>query len=134
MIRASVPRDPSAIKTKVALNLTKRQIVCFGAAALVGLPTYFLVKRVLGTEAGALMMMVATLPLFFLGLFERDGLPAEKYLYLVLRQRYLTPGIRRYRQENAYRRIEDIDRMRKEAERIERRRHGVGKNARNGGD
>ena len=127
MIKVSVPRDISAVKTKVALNLTKRQIICLGAAVLIGMPTYFLARKWLGTEAGALLMMAATLPLFFLAMFERDGLPAEKYLYLVLRQRYLTPGIRRYRQEDAYKKMEEIDRMRKEAERIERRRQDARK-------
>ena len=33
----SVPRDLSKVKTKVFMNLTKRQILCFGAGALIGL-------------------------------------------------------------------------------------------------
>lgn len=32
----SVPRDFSKVKSKVAFNLTARQLVCFGAAAVVG--------------------------------------------------------------------------------------------------
>lgn len=31
----SVPRDLSKVKTKVFMNLTKRQILCFGAGALI---------------------------------------------------------------------------------------------------
>ena len=31
-----VPKDLAKVKTKVAFNLTKRQIVCFGAGGLVG--------------------------------------------------------------------------------------------------
>lgn len=53
-ISVSVPKDLSGIKTKVALNLTKRQIICFSGAALVGVPLYFLTKGVLGTQAAAL--------------------------------------------------------------------------------
>ena len=34
----------SKVKTKVAFNLTKRQIVCFAAALLFGLPLFFLLK------------------------------------------------------------------------------------------
>ena len=37
----SVPRDLANVKTKVAFNLTKRQLICFGAAALVGVPLFF---------------------------------------------------------------------------------------------
>ena len=36
------PKDLSKVKTKVAFNLTKRQIVCFAAALLFGLPLFFL--------------------------------------------------------------------------------------------
>ena len=37
----SVPRDLSKVKTKVFMNLTKRQILCFGAGALIGVPVSF---------------------------------------------------------------------------------------------
>ena len=39
-----VPRDLTRVKTKVFFNLTKRQLICFGAAALIGVPLFFLVK------------------------------------------------------------------------------------------
>ena len=31
-----VPKDLAKVKTKVAFNLTKRQIVCFGAGGQIG--------------------------------------------------------------------------------------------------
>ena len=36
MAYVPVPKDMNAVKTKVAFNLTKRQIVCFAAGAAVG--------------------------------------------------------------------------------------------------
>ena len=36
----NVPNDLSKIKTKMAFNLTKRQLVCFGSAGAVGIPAY----------------------------------------------------------------------------------------------
>ena len=38
MAYVPVPKDLSKVKTKVAFNLTKRQIVCFAVALLLGLP------------------------------------------------------------------------------------------------
>ena len=38
-----VPKDLTRVKTKVAFNLTKRQLVCFGAGGLVGIPTLSLI-------------------------------------------------------------------------------------------
>lgn len=39
-----VPRDLTRVKTKVFFNLTKRQLICFSAAALIGVPSFFLLK------------------------------------------------------------------------------------------
>ena len=64
-ISVQVPKDLSGIKTKVALNLTKRQIICFSGAAVAGIPLYFLTKGLIGTSAASLLMMGAMLPFFF---------------------------------------------------------------------
>lgn len=44
MIYADVPKDLNQIKTKLAFGLTKRQIICLGSGALIGVPLYFLTK------------------------------------------------------------------------------------------
>ena len=41
----SVPRDLTKVKSKVMFNLTKRQLICFGMAALIGVPSFFLLYR-----------------------------------------------------------------------------------------
>ncbi|MFZ2798582.1 MAG: PrgI family protein, partial [Syntrophorhabdus sp.] len=40
MAYVNVPKDLNRVKTKVALNLTRRQLICFSAAGLVGVPLY----------------------------------------------------------------------------------------------
>lgn len=64
----SVPRDLTRVKSKIIFNLTKRQLLCFGAAALIGVPSFFLLKNVATTSLAALGMIVIMLPLFFLGI------------------------------------------------------------------
>lgn len=118
-ITVPVPKDLSGIKTKVALNLTKRQIICFSGAALAGVPLYFLTKGVIGTQAAALIMVGVMLPFFFLAMYSRDGFPAEKILYFMIRQKYLTPGIRPYKSENLYQRLEEMENIRKEVRCLE---------------
>ena len=56
----SVPRDLTKVKSKVAFNLTKRQLLCFGTAALIGVPLFFVLrdsggmsKPVSSADAGA---------------------------------------------------------------------------------
>ena len=54
MAYVPVPKDLSKIKTKVAFNLTKRQLVCFGGGALIGVPLFFLLKGPVGTSTAAM--------------------------------------------------------------------------------
>ena len=119
-ISVPVPKDLSGIKTKVALNLTKRQIICFSGAALVGVPLYFLTKGVLGTQGAALIMVGAMLPFFFLAMYEKDGFPAEKILYFMLRQKVLRP----YKSENLYEQLEEREKIRKEVYFLEEKAKG----------
>ncbi len=118
-IAVDVPKNLSGIKTKVALNLTKRQLICFGSAALTGVPLYLVTKKPLGTDIAALIMIAVMLPLFLLAMYEKDGMPAEKILKLVIRQKYLTPGIRRYRSENLFRQMEERENLRREVVSLE---------------
>ena len=126
-ISVAVPKNLSGIKTKVAMNLTKRQLVCFGSAGAVGIPFYIFTKGVIGTQASALIMVALMLPFFFLSMYEKDGFPAEKILYFMLRQKILTPGIRPYKSENLYRQLEEKERMKKEVRYLEEK--AAGRNA-----
>ena len=123
-ISVAVPKDLSGIKTKVAMNLTKRQLICFSGAAAVGIPLYFATKGLFGTQASALVMVAAMLPFFFLAMYEKDGFPAEKVLYFMVRQKILTPGIRPYRSENLYKQLEEREKMEKEVRSLEAKAAG----------
>ena len=82
MAYVSVPKDLTKIKSKVMFNLTKRQIICFGAAVLIGLPLFFLLKDTAGTTAAALCMVLVMLPLFLFAMYEKHGQPKLwKHLY-----------------------------------------------------
>ena len=123
-ISVAVPKNLSGIKTKVAMNLTKRQFVCFGGAGAVGVPFYLFTRGIIGTQASALIMVALMLPFFFLAMYEKDGFPAEKILYFMIRQKFLTPGIRPYRSENLYRKLEEKEEMEREVRYLEEKAAG----------
>ena len=123
-ISVDVAKDPKEIKPKFIGNFTKRQAVCFGAAALVGVPFYLLSRRALGTDTAALCMVAAMLPFFFIAMYEKDGMPAEQYLGQVIRMRLVRPGIRRYRAENLYEQLREREGKEKEVEALERKKRG----------
>ena len=98
----NVPNDLSKVKTKMALNLTKRQLVCFGCAAAVGIPSYLLARGSIGNTGAMFLMLAVMLPAFLLAMYEKDGLPAEKVLKNIVRARFLRPGVRPYQTQNIY--------------------------------
>ena len=102
MAYVPVPKDLSKIKTKLAFNLTKRQLICFSAAASVGVPTYLLTRGALGNSAAMLLMIGLMLPFFFFAMYEKDGLPLEKVLKNIIRTCFLYPRVRPYKTENFY--------------------------------
>ena len=97
-----VPKDLSKIKTKVAFNLTKRQLVCFGGGALIGVPLFFLLKGPVGTSTAAMCMMVVMLPFFLFAMYEKHGQPLEKILGNIIRVSVIRPKERPYRTNNFY--------------------------------
>lgn len=102
MAYVSVPKDLTKVKNKVVLNLTKRQLICLGTAAAIGLPFYFLTKDAVGTSNAATGMVLLMLPAFLFAMYEKDGLPLEKILWNVITVKCLKPAIRRYEVENRY--------------------------------
>ena len=117
----AVPRDLTKVKSKIMFNLTKRQLICFSLAALVGVPSFFLLKKIGSTSMAAMGMMVIMMPMFFFAMYEKDGFPAEKILLHIIRQKFLRPGIRFYRSQNLYDRIIEYDKLEKEGAWLEKK-------------
>ena len=97
-----VPRDLTRVKTKVFFNLTKRQLICFSAAAVIGLPSFFLLKALGNVSLASLGMIVVMLPLFLLAIYEKDGQPLEVIAKHFIETRFIRPKIRPYQTNNYY--------------------------------
>ena len=106
MAFVNVPKDLNRIKNKAVFNLTVRQLVCFGAAAAVGIPTYLFTRIPIGGTAAAMLMIALMLPMFFMAMYEKDGQPAEKILRNIIRTKLYFPGKRPYKTENLYETLE----------------------------
>ena len=96
MAYVPVPKDLSKIKTKVAFNLTKRQIVCFAVALIVGLPLFFLLKDSAGTSAASFVMIVVMLPCFLMAMYEKHGQPLEVVVKNIIQTKFVRPKERPY--------------------------------------
>ena len=132
MAYVSVPKDLSTVKTKVVLNLTKRQLICFSAALAVGLPLFFLTKDSVGTSASSLLMIFSMLPLFMFALYEKHGQPLEIILKHYIEVRFLNPKQRPYKTENFYAVLIRQDKLDKEVKHIVERRKTISPKANKG--
>ena len=97
-----VPRDLTRVKSKVFFNLTKRQLICFGMAALIGVPFFFLLKSCGNVSLAALGMIIIMLPLVFLEMYEKDGQPLEVIASHFIQAKFVRPKIRPYQTDNYY--------------------------------
>lgn len=102
MAYVSVPKDLNAVRTKVLFNLTKRQLICFGCGALIGVPLFFILRTQISPGGAAICMMLVMLPAFLLGLYEKNGQPLEKVIGNIILVAFIRPKQRPYRTNNFY--------------------------------
>ena len=126
-----VPRDLTRVKSKVFFNLTKRQLICFGTAALIGVPFFFLLKSAGNVSLAALGMIIIMLPLFFLAMYEKDGQPLEVIARHFIQAKFVRPKIRPYQTDNYYEVLIRQYQLEKEVERIVFQKENKGKRNKN---
>ena len=119
IIYSKYQRHLSKVKEKFILNLTKRQIICFSLAALVGVPSFFFVKEMASDISTAtLVMMFLMLPFFFIALYEKDGMNCETIFKHMIEWGFKRPKERPYRTRNYYAALMRQKRLNEEVEDI----------------
>ena len=118
MAYVTVPKDLTKVKSKVVFGLTKRQLICFGGALLVGVPLFFLIRGRVPTSAAALIMVFAMLPGFLLALYEKHGQSLEVVVRQIVECCFIQPKERPYQTNNAYTALVRQSQMEKEVNAI----------------
>ena len=123
MAYVPVPKDLNAVKTKVMFNLTKRQLICFGAGSALGLPLFFLTKGHIGSSAAAILMVMIMVPFMLFAMYEKNGRPFEKIAKDMLNVMFLRPKQRPYKTKNYYALLEKQDKFDREVKSIVSNNH-----------
>lgn len=118
MAYVPVPKDLTRVKSKLMFNLTRRQIICFGLGALVGVPLFFLTRDALGPSMSAMVMIAVMMPFFMFAIYEQHGQPLEVLLEHYIQARFVRPRRRVYQTENFYATIDQNIRTRREVKKI----------------
>lgn len=127
MAYVTVPKDLSEVKTKVLFNLTKRQLICFGIGAVVGVPVFFLLRPLIGTSSAAIVMVVLMLPFFLFAMYEKNGQPLETVLKNILQVCFLRPKQRPYETNNYYAVLQRQEKLNEEVANIVRQSRTLSK-------
>jgi len=102
MAYVSIPKDLTGLKSRFFMGLTRRQTICFGAAAVMGVPLFFLVKTFAPVAISAFIMVIVMLPWFAFAMYEKNGQPLEKFLRNIVTVKMTRPKIRTYQTSNLY--------------------------------
>ena len=121
MAYVTVPKDLTKVKSKLLFGLTKRQLICFGAAALIGVPLFFLLRGKVNSSTATVCMIIVMLPLFLLAMFEKNGQPLEVILGQIIQTVFIRPKERPYMTNNFYAALERQARAEKEVKVIVRK-------------
>ena len=121
MAYVNVPKDLTKVKTKVLFNLTKRQLICFGSGALIGVPLFFLLKGSIGTSPAAMVMMVVMIPAMLFAMYEKNGQPLEVVIRNIYRVCFQRPKQRPYKTNNFYAVLERQNQLDREVYQIVRK-------------
>ena len=106
MAYVTIPKDLTKVKSKVLFGLTRRQLICFGAAVLVGVPLFFLLRNTVDSSTATLCMILVMLPFFLLAMYERHGQPLEVVIEQMVQAMFVRPKERPYQTNNFYAAIE----------------------------
>lgn len=118
MAYVPVPKDLNAVKTKAMFNLTKRQLICFGSGAIIGVPLFFLLKAHINVSGAAIVMIMVMIPFMLLAMYEKNGQPFEKVVKNVVQVLFIRPKQRPYQTNNYYALLERQDKLNKEVKLI----------------
>ena len=91
------------------MNLTKRQLICFSIAALIGVPLFFVLKGTCNVSFACMAMIV------------KDGQPFEVVAKHFIEACFIRPKIRLYQTDNYYAAMMREAEAEKEVERIVRK-------------
>ena len=123
----TIPKDLTKVKSKVLFGLTRRQLICFGAAVLVGVPLFFLLKDAVDSSTATLCMILVMLPFFLFAMYERHGQPLEVIIGQMVQTMFVRPKERPYQTNNFYAAIERQIKLEKEVRTVVQKSKATGR-------
>ncbi len=96
MIEIKIPKEITDYKEKFLFGLTVRQFVSAVAALAICVPLFVFGKDFIGEDIIGWLIILIAVPIFAFGFFKYDGMPFEKFLAMLYRQKWVEPQRRTF--------------------------------------
>lgn len=96
MIEIKIPKEITDYKEKFLFGLTVRQFVSAVAALAICVPLFVFGKDFIGEDIIGWLIILIAVPIFAFGFFKYDGMPFEKFLAMLYRQKWVEPQKRTF--------------------------------------
>lgn len=103
----TIPKNLSRIQSKILFGMTKRQVICFGAATL--------------------CMILVMLPFFLFAMYEKNGQTLDVFLGHLIQNKFILPKVRIYQTNNLYSAQVRQSQLEQKVKRIARKGRKTGK-------
>ena len=96
MIEIKIPKEIRDYKEKFLFGLTVRQFIFLAAALAICVPLYVFGKDYLGSDIVSWIIIIVAIPILAFGFFRFEGMPFERFLAILYRQKWAEPQKRKY--------------------------------------
>lgn len=96
MIEIKIPKEITEYKEKFLFGLTVRQFVSIAVALAVCVPLYVFGKDYIGDDVASWLVILIAVPIFGFGFVKFNGMPFEKLIAVIYRQKWAEPQRRKY--------------------------------------
>lgn len=97
-IEVRIPKEITEYKEKILFGLSLRQLICFSAAIVTGVVTYYFTNSLFGPDIASYIVILLTIPIFAVGFFKKGSFTFEKYIALIIKH-YIGTSKRKYKTE-----------------------------------
>lgn len=107
--------DPMQHQPKIFLGLTRRQCLCLVPGVVMGAATFYLVQKNIGSiDVSFICCALVLAPFILFGYVRPYNMPFEKYLQLMIQNRYVNSSKRIFKTEAMIVEEEKLEEQRKE--------------------
>jgi len=101
-MEVKIPKEIQSYHESVFFGLSWRQFLCSMLAVGAAVGLYFLTRDMFGKETASWLCLIGAAPFAAAGFFHYNGLPLEKFLWVVFKSQVLFSHRRLYHAENYY--------------------------------